>query len=391
MDSKMPKDENGMTASQIDQDVKNGRTVVLTGGGTAGHIYPALALADELKKRGYSVYYAGTPNGIESRIVPDAEIPFKGFVASGFNRSHPISLITGVARIAKSTKEASRWFNEIHPDAVVGFGGYVSIPVTRAAEKTKIPTIVHEQNSVMGMANKYIAEKAQAVCLTYEEASSALPKDKGWTLTGNPVRPEVVDSTKQQGRQYLNIPEDTTLMLVFGGSKGARHINEAVASMKDELLEIPDLYIYHITGESEKESVESALNLSEEQKKRYRVTAYENEMPLALAAADFVVSRAGATSLAEIAARAIPAVLIPYPYATGNHQMINARSYASDGAAIVIPDSKIPSKEFSEAVLGLARSKEKRDAMHDAARAQNTESATLMVADIVEAAIADRG
>lgn len=383
-------ENDGMRSKDPIEGKAPGKTVVLTGGGTAGHIYPALALAAELKDRGYEIFYAGTPNGIESRIVPDAGIAFKGFTASGFNRSHPISLLTGIARVSKSTKEATKWFNTIQPDAVVGFGGYVSIPVTRAAERAKIPTIVHEQNSVMGMANKYIAEKAQAVCLTYEEAAEALPKGKDWTLTGNPVRSEVTEATREEGRSYLDIPEDATVLLVFGGSKGARHINEAIATMKDELLAIPDLYVYHITGESEKESVESKLALTEDQKRRYRVAAYENRMPLALAAADFVVSRAGATSLAEIAARAIPAVLIPYPYATGNHQMVNARSYATGGAAIVIPDSQIPSKDFSDAILGLAQSKERRDVMHAAASARNETNATCQLADIVEAAIASK-
>ena len=147
--------------------------IVLSGGGTAGHINPALALADVLKQRGCEVRFAGTPTGVEARLVREAGIPFTPFEAQGFNRNHPLTLPKAVLTIQKSTTLARRWFDEIQPDAVVGFGGYVCIPVARAAEQRGIPVVVHEQNSVMGMANKYLAKRAAAVCLTYEHASRA--------------------------------------------------------------------------------------------------------------------------------------------------------------------------------------------------------------------------
>ena len=147
---------------------------VLSGGGTAGHINPALALADELVSRGWDVRFAGTPGGVESRLVPAAGIPFTAFEASGFDRSHPASLAKGVAKIAASTGKAKKWFADIKPDVVVGFGGYVCIPVARAAEKTGVPVVLHEQNSVAGMANKYLARRADAVCVTYECSAESL-------------------------------------------------------------------------------------------------------------------------------------------------------------------------------------------------------------------------
>ena len=136
---------------------------VLSGGGTAGHINPALALAEELTARGWEVRFAGTPEGVEARLVPAAGVPFTAFEASGFDRAHLLSLPRGVAKIAASTAKARKWFREIEPDVVVGFGGYVSIPVARAAEKAGIPVVLHEQNSVAGMANRYLAKKAEAV------------------------------------------------------------------------------------------------------------------------------------------------------------------------------------------------------------------------------------
>lgn len=162
---------------------------VLSGGGTAGHINPALALADELVSRGWDVRFAGTPGGVESRLVPAAGIPFTAFEASGFDRSHPASLAKGVAKIAASTGKAKKWFADIKPDVVVGFGGYVCIPVARAAEKTGVPVVLHEQNSVAGMANKYLARRADAVCVTYECSAESLGAAAPVTVTGNPRAP----------------------------------------------------------------------------------------------------------------------------------------------------------------------------------------------------------
>ena len=163
--------------------------IVLSGGGTAGHINPALALADVLKQRGCEVRFAGTPQGVEARLVAEAGIPFTPFEAAGFNRNHPLTLPKAVLTIQKSTTLARRWFDEIRPDAVVGFGGYVCIPVARAAEQRGIPVVVHEQNSVMGMANKYLAKRAAAIVravTNYTDAKliAALSEDLGEAMVG---------------------------------------------------------------------------------------------------------------------------------------------------------------------------------------------------------------
>lgn len=361
-----------------------GKCVVLTGGGTAGHVYPALALAEKLVDDGIDVFFAGTPHGIESKIVPEAGVEFKPFDSTGFDRAHPVSLATGISRILKSTKKAREWFKEIGPDAVVSFGGYVSIPVARAAEKAGIPVIVHEQNSVMGMANKYISKKARAVCLTYDEASAYVPDGVRRELTGNPVRKAVMNTTREEGRAYLGIPSDVDLIVIFGGSLGARHINEAVVAMKDELLSQERLYIVHVTGPKEFDSVSRSLDLSEEEATRWRIVAYESEMPKVLSAADAVISRAGATSLAEIAAKCIPAVLVPYPFATNDHQRINAQSYASTGAAIVIDDDDLNSDDFKSAVLLLATDGSIRSKMREAAKTLGQSDAASALAKVVE-------
>ena len=190
--------------------------IVLSGGGTAGHINPALALADVLKQRGCEVRFAGTPTGVEARLVREAGIPFTPFEAQGFNRNHPLTLPKAVLTIQKSTTLARRWFDEIRPDAVVGFGGYVCIPVARAAEQRGIPVVVHEQNSVMGMANKYLARRARAVCVTYAQSAADVGVQDRVRVTGNPVRASVLAATREEGRTLLGVPEDALMLLVFG-------------------------------------------------------------------------------------------------------------------------------------------------------------------------------
>ena len=356
--------------------------IVLSGGGTAGHITPALALADELQARGIEVRYVGTPNGQEATLVPKAGIDFHGIEASGFNRNHPATAVKAVHQMLTGTTKAKAWLKQIHADAVVCFGGYVCLPVGRAAHRMGIPLIVHEQNSVMGLANKDLARTADAVCLTY--GCAAKDVDGIHTVvTGNPVRRAIVEATRQQGRDMLGIPEDARMLLVFGGSLGARHINQAVCAMKDELLAREDLHIVHITGKKDYDSVIEALALTPQQQERYQVMGFQDKMGPTLAAADAVVSRAGASSLAEIAALAVPALLIPFPYATANHQMTNAREYVEAGCAQLLDDDNVETDEFRQMVLRLVDDAELRSKLHEAAASQKAADAAARLADVV--------
>lgn len=363
---------------------------VLSGGGTAGHINPALALAEELTDRGWDVRFAGTPQGVEARLVPAAGVPFTAFEASGFDRAHLLSLPRGIAKIAASTAKARKWFAEIEPDVVVGFGGYVSIPVARAAEKTGVPVVLHEQNSVAGMANKYLAKKAAAVCLTYEHAAAGLTTTAPVHVTGNPVRRQVIEADRDTGRALFGLAEDDFMLLVFGGSLGARHINNAIVAMKDDLLARSNLHIVHITGPKELDAVCEALALTPDEERRWHLMGYQDRMGETMAAADAIVSRAGATSLAEISARAIPAVLVPFPYATEDHQTTNARAWVEAGCAFMVPDADLEGDDFAQAVATLIDDASVREAQRAAARAQKTTEAASLLADVVEAA-AQRG
>lgn len=355
---------------------------VLTGGGTAGHINPALALAQKLQEHDVNVVFAGTPQGVEARLVAQSGIEFVPFQAAGFNRSHPLSLARALRLANSSTKKAVSWMRDIKPDVVVGFGGYVSIPVGRAAHTCHIPLVIHEQNSVMGLANKMLAKHALRVCTTYECATAGVAKNKV-VLTGNPVRREVLESTRSEGRRFLGIPEDALMLLVFGGSLGARHINQALCAMKNDLLAYSNLYVVHITGPKEYDSVVDALQLSREEQQRWHVMGYQDHMGETMAAADMIISRAGATSLAEISARAIPAVLVPFPYATANHQTTNAQAYVQAGAAKMMPDSELDTPEFRALVKQFIENKSERETMCAQARAFDTAGAAARLADVV--------
>ena len=263
--------------------------------------------------------------------------------------------------------------------------------MARAAEQRGIPVVVHEQNSVMGMANKYLAKRAAAVCLTYEHAAEALADKSRVRVTGNPVRESVFSATREQGRARFGVPEGARMLLVTGGSLGARHLNQAVAALKDELLAYGDLHIVQVTGPKELDAVREQLALSPEQQARWQLLGYTDHMGDAMAAADIVVSRAGATSLAEISARALPALLVPFPFATEDHQTMNAQACVEAGAAYLVADADVEGPEFARKLRELIEDEDVRARMTAAARAQKTRDAAGLLADaVMEAARAQR-
>lgn len=348
--------------------------IVLSGGGTAGHINPALALADELKLHNYQVLFAGTFQGIESQLVPRENIAYQPFHVRGFNRKHPLSLVGALYHAAKARAQAVSWLKATKPQAVVCFGGYVSLPVGMAAHALHIPLFVHEQNSVMGLTNAHLSKYASKVFLTYQQAAARVPEKTPYDVIGNPVRRSICDATRQEGRRFLGIDDDAFVLLVTGGSLGAEHINEALCACKEALLAIPQLHVVHITGKKTFQKTREQLALTPAEQQRWHLFDYQFEMGKCLAAADAIVSRAGATSLAEIAARGIPALLVPYPFATANHQEYNARAACEGGCALLCLDDKLGTEEFSANVLKLCSDKsawaamkaacEKREASH---------------------------
>ena len=363
---------------------------VVSAGGTAGHINPALAVADELRGRGHEILFVGTPDHIESTLAAQAGFPFTGFSVSGFDKAHPLSLLTSGKKILSATKKAKRLFSDKRPDAVLTFGAYVSIPVGRAAHEMDIPLIVHEQNSVMGMANAYLARFADVLALTYEGSDAGVKAKSAPVVLGNPVRASVEQSDRARGRAFAGVPDDALMLLVFGGSLGAQHLNRAICAMKERLLGIEDLYIVHSTGQADYDSVVSELALAPEQQRRWRVFPYIDCMGDVLAASDLVVSRAGASSLAEIATLHVPAVLVPYPYARGDHQTLNARSHVATGAAALVADADLDGEAFRDLVAGLLCDGERRATMAAACKKLSGADARRRLADLAISATKER-
>jgi len=324
--------------------------MILSGGGTAGHIYPALALADELRSRDIELHYVGTAKGPEARLAKDADIDFTSIITAGFDRSKPWTLLTSGIKALWGVRQATGLLKEQRPAAVICFGGYVSVSIGLAARMRSIPLIVHEQNSHMGMTNHLLATKANLVALTYPE-TAGLPDDMEAQerFIGNPVRESVQDSDATRVRAEFNIPESAKILLVFGGSRGARTINRAtLAALQQLLAALPDLHIIHGAGRVEYDSVVAGLDALckqspelEQLTSRYHVLPYIENMGDVLAAADLVVSRSGATSIAELTVLGKPSVLVPFPYATDDHQTTNAQALVDLGGARLIANDEM--------------------------------------------------
>lgn len=366
--------------------------VAIAAGGTAGHINPALALAEELAARGHQVEFFGQPKKLESTLVPQAGFPFNPIDVTGFDRSRPWTLVSALWRMRAAQKTIGRHFGSSRPDVAVGFGAYIELPLINWCHAQGIPCVIHEQNSVPGLANKTSAAKVKTVCVSLPVAIDAfrgkVRPDTQIVVTGNPVRQSVIRADRAEGRRNLGIPKDSTMLLVFGGSLGARHLNQGVAALKSKLLSRKDLYVIHSTGKGEYDSVVNELALTQDEAARWRVMPYIDRMGEALAAADLVLSRAGASSVAEIAALAVPSMLVPYPFATADHQTTNARYLVDAGAAVLLPDEKIDVPEFEDDLLGLVDDPARRQAMRDAARGLAQDKAALALADQVESAAA---
>lgn len=344
-------------------------------------MYPALAVADRFSAAPDEVLFVGTPNGLEAKLVPDAGVRFRGLAAAGFDRARPWTLVTSTATLAVSTLTAVRWLADFRPDVVIGFGGYVSIPVGLAALVRRVPLVLHEQNSVPGMANRFLARWARRIGVTYGESARLLPHSERAEATGNPVRPAVLSADRSAGREGLGVSADATLLLVFGGSRGARHLNSALVGLRDRLLALEGLQIIHVTGAAEVDAVRAALDAAGgDADGRWRVVDYITDMGSALAASDLVVARAGATSIAEITALGLPSVLVPYPYATDDHQTKNARTLVEHGAAELIADSDIDDERFGDIVVGLLSDPTRRATMAAASRALGRPDAAVRVA-----------
>lgn len=347
-------------------------------------------MADRLRAEGHEVIFIGTPNGPEARLAREAGLVFRAMPARGFDRSRPLSLAAAVLQLGWSALRTWALLGRVRPHVVAGFGGYVSLPVGAAALMRRIPLVLHEQNSVPGMANRALSRRACAVGVTYAGSVRHLKPGTRAEVTGNPVREAILHADRASGRVALGLPDDAVVVLVFGGSRGARHINEAFVALRDRLLGYEKVHIIHVAGREEAAAVRSALEaLGGDGGGRYRVMDYIEDMGSAIAAADVVVARAGATSIAEITAIGRAAVLVPYPYATDDHQTLNARDVTEGKGALAVLDSDLDSAVFAEAVESLLTDVSLRESMATASRRLGVPDAAERLANLILGCVAN--
>lgn len=367
----------------------NGKKIIFAAGGTGGHINPALAVAGEVRRQypDAKILFIGTAEKMEARLVPAAGYDFKTIQISGFNRVLNLNgikqNIKTISHLLKSSSQAKKIIREFSPDVVIGFGGYVSGPVVRAAAKLGIPTAIHEQNAFPGVTNKTLAKMVDAVMLTAEQAAQYMQPKNPVIVTGLPVRGELLEADRDISRAELGLDEKP-LILSMGGSLGAKAINEAMLEVISNRWQANNCTFMHATGKDCKDFperlAEKGVDLNA---KNIIVRDYINDMHRCLAAADLVICRAGASSLSEFQALGKPSILIPYPFATENHQYHNAKALADKGAAIVIEEKDLTSAKLMQQIDTLLESPGKLDSMGRAAKSMAVTDAQARIVEVL--------
>lgn len=345
--------------------------VLLAGGGTAGHINPALAIASIIKERmpETEFLFAGTPNGMEARLIPEAGYKFAPIKVAGFQRKISLKNIKrnfqALWYLASSGPRAKRIVKEFQPDIAIGTGGYVSGPVIRMAAKMGAATAIHEQNAYPGVTNKILAREVDKVMLTVKEALEYMDSNVNYNITGLPVREGIASKSKAQARRELGF-DDEMCILSFGGSLGAGCINDTMSAVikwhTKNGLKINHIHGYGGMGK-ETFPADMTKNGIPMRSGRLRITEYINDMDACLAAADLVICRAGASTLAELEAAGKASILIPSPIVAGNHQFHNANVLGKAGAAIVIEQKNVTDEIMISKVKELYENRQKLENM----------------------------
>lgn len=357
--------------------------IIVSGGGTGGHIYPALTLIDAIKaKRSDAEFlYVGTEKGLEADIVPKAGINFTALkLEGGLERRFTLENISRAANAVWSIKHASDVIKDFKPDVVVGTGGYVCGPILLAASLMKVPTLIQEQNAVAGVTNKILSKFVDKIAVGTRDALKNFPPEKT-TYTGNPIRAEVLAAKREDGLREFNFNDDKPIVLISGGSRGARSINNAMIDVLKSAAQKNSAQFLHVTGKGEFDSV--TKNLGDLNAPNVKVVPYLYNMPTAMAMADLAVFRAGATGLAELTARGVPAILIPYPYAAENHQEFNARALVEAGAARMILNKDLTAEILSAKIDELLTSPELLKRMAAASLSLGKPAAANEIADMI--------
>jgi len=363
--------------------------VIIAGGGTGGHIYPALAIAEGIKRRhpDADLLYVGTSRGLETEIVPRTGLPFHAIPAAGLKRGLSPTNLAAVLRAGRGLGASLSLMRRFRPQVVVGTGGYVCGPVVLAAALRGIKTLIHEQNALPGLTNRMLSRYASRTAVTFVEAAGHFPARARIILTGLPVRPEILNTRREQARRHLGIPDHAFVLLSFGGSRGARSLNQAMIPVVQAFREHPGVRLFHATGTAGYDEFAPLLKGTGSTAKapgNIVVAPYFHEIAALLGAADLVICRSGASTIAELTALGLPSILVPYPFATGNHQEYNARALSERGAAVLILDRELTGQGLLAAVAALWNDPRKLAAMRQASKALGKPRALDSILDIIE-------
>lgn len=319
------------------------KKIILTGGGTAGHVTPNLALIPSLKELGYDIHYIGSYQGIERKLIEEAGIPYEGISSGKLRRYFDLKNFSDPFRVVKGYGEALKLLKKYKPDVVFSKGGFVAVPVVLAAKHYKVPVIIHESDMTPGLANKLCIPSAKNVCCNFPETLNYLPADKA-VLTGSPIRKELLQGDRLSGLQYAHLSANKPIIMVIGGSLGSVTVNTAVRSILNKLSE--QFQVIHICGKGNLD--ESLIGLQGYVQYEY----VDAPLKHLFAAADLVISRAGANSICEILALRKPNILIPLSAAASRgDQILNAKSFEKQGYSTLLEEESLNSDSLYKAIL----------------------------------------
>ncbi|MBQ6104725.1 MAG: undecaprenyldiphospho-muramoylpentapeptide beta-N-acetylglucosaminyltransferase [Lachnospiraceae bacterium] len=343
------------------------KKIILTGGGTAGHVTPNIALLDRLKEEGFEVSYIGSKDGIEKQLIENLGIPYYGISSGKLRRYFSWKNFTDPFRVMHGGKEATQIIKQVKPDIIFSKGGFVTVPVVKAAAKCKVPVVSHESDMTPGLANKIGMRYASKICCNFPETLAKLG-DKG-IHTGTPIRSELFTGTREAGLKYAGFPDDKPVILVVGGSTGAVRVNEAVRAVLPELLK--EFRVIHLCGKGKSDPAYNGID------GYVQIEYCDKEMKDVLAAADIVISRAGANAICELLALHKPNLLIPLSAeASRGDQILNAASFEKQGFSMVLQESETTPESLLAAVRKLYAEREEY-------RARMAKSETSDAADTI--------
>lgn len=362
--------------------------LIIAGGGTAGHINPGLAIANEIKARkpDSEIIFIGTKKGLETNLVPREGYKLELIKVMGFKRKISFENVRAIAELTRSLKQVKRIIKEFKPDIVIGTGGYVCGPVLYVASLMKIPTLIHEQNVFPGLTNRILSRFVDIVAVNFEETKKYLKHAKNIVHTGNPIKKEVLNNIKHDESALTGRKNSRPLVIIFGGSRGAENINKAIVELILNYGNQCTFDILFATGTAHYEEI--TKKLGDKISESIQIVPYIYNMGKAMTSADLAVCRAGAITISELTVIGVPSILIPSPYVTANHQEYNARTLEREGACVVILEKDLNGKILYEQIRDLLKNKAQLNKMRASARKMGIINAGEKIWGLIEELLA---